>query len=265
MAEETIPNGRGVPFPKRLPVAFRRLPAQPDATDLVAWWWLCEWDLPDGERSDQRVLAFPALNFTVDNEGSAVAGPTSTATTRMLTGSGWVIGALLKPAATPVFTADPGSLRDRLEPVDLPDLHARVAELAGSGHLDGATDVVSQWLVGRAGDLAHSARAANLMWHLATTGRHITSLTSLAGAVGISQSGLYRLARRYVGVSPYDMVRRRRLQEIAEHIRDNPQESLAGVAGHFGLTDQAHMNREFKAAFGITPGDYRSECTSTRT
>lgn len=96
------------------------------------------------------------------------------------------------------------------------------------------------------------------MWHLATTDHHITSLTSLAEAVGTSQSGLYRLARRYVGVSPYDMLRRRRLQEIAEHIRDNPQTSLADVAARFGLTDQAHMNRGFKATFGITPGEYRT-------
>lgn len=229
----------------------------------MAWWWLCEWDLAEGERSGQRVLAFPALNFTVDREDAMIAGPTSAATTRTLTGRGWVVGALLKPAATPVFTTDPGLLRDRLEPVDLPGLQARVSELAESGHLDGATNVLSQWLVGRAGDLDDSARAANLMWHLATTGRNVTSLTSLAEAVSISQSGLYRLARRYVGVSPYDMIRRRRLQEIAEHIRDNPQESLADVASLFGLTDQAHMNREFKAAFGITPGDYRSECRST--
>lgn len=258
MAEATVPNGRGVPFPRRLPVAFRRLPASSEASDLVAWWWLCEWDLPDGERSDQRVLAFPALNFTVDGEGAAVAGSTSTATTRILPGRGWVIGALLKPATTPVFTTDPASLRDRLNPVVLPELQARVTELVGNGCLDGATEVVTQWLVGRAGDLEDSARAANLMWHLATTDHHITSLTSLAEAVGTSQSGLYRLARRYVGVSPYDMLRRRRLQEIAEHIRDNPQTSLADVEARFGLTDQAHMNREFKAAFGITPGEYRT-------
>ncbi|MCG7425733.1 helix-turn-helix transcriptional regulator [Kocuria rhizophila] len=260
MVAKTVPNGRGVPYPERLPVTFRRLPASVQADELVAWWWVCEWDVPVGQQSDQQVLAFPALNFTVDDREAGISGPTSSASTRALTGRGWVIGALLKPAATPVFTSDPTSLRDRLEPLHLPELRSRVADCAATGHLDSAVDVLSRWLVARAGALDGSALTANRMGRLATTDPRITSVAGLADAVGVSQSGLYRLARRYVGVSPYSMIRRRRLQEIAERIRLHPGESLADVAGHLGMTDQAHLGREFKSAFGITPGDYRSTC-----
>ncbi|WP_431696053.1 helix-turn-helix domain-containing protein [Kocuria rhizophila] len=260
MVAKTVPNGRGVPYPERLPVTFRRLPASVQADELVAWWWVCEWDVPVGQQSDQQVLAFPALNFTVDDREAGISGPTSSASTRALTGRGWVIGALLKPAVTPVFTSDPASLRDRLEPLRLPELRSRVADCAATGHLDSAVDVLSRWLVARAGALDGSALTANRMGRLATTDPRITSVAGLADAVGVSQSGLYRLARRYVGVSPYSMIRRRRLQEIAERIRLHPGESLADVAGHLGMTDQAHLGREFKSAFGITPGDYRSTC-----
>ena len=260
MVAKTVPNGRGVPYPERLPVTFRRLPASVQADELVAWWWVCEWDVPVGQQSDQQVLAFPALNFTVDDREAGISGPTSSASTRALTGRGWVIGALLKPAVTPVFTSDPASLRDRLEPLRLPELRSRVADCAATGHLDSAVDVLSRWLVARAGALDGSALTANRMGRLATTDPRITSVAGLADAVGVSQSGLYRLARRYVGVSPYSMIRRRRLQEIAERIRLHPGESLADVAVHFGMTDQAHLGREFKSAFGITPGDYRSTC-----
>lgn len=171
-----------------------------------------------------------------------------------------MISALLKPAVTPVFTSDPASLRDCLEPLALPGLQSHVAGLAGTSHLDGAADVLSRWLMDRAGALDGSALTANRMGHLATTDPRITSVPGLADAVGISPSALYRLARRYVGVSPYSMIRRRRIQEIAERIRLHPGESLADIAGHFGMTDQAHLGREFNSVFGITPSDYRSTC-----
>lgn len=264
MVAKTVPNGRGVPYPEHLPVTFRRLPASVQTDELVAWWWICEWDVPVGQHSNQQVLAFPALNFTVDDRGAGISGATSSASTRELTGRGWVIGALLKPAGTPVFTFDPASLRNRLEPLHLPGLHSRVADRAATGHLDSAVDVLSRWLVARAGALDDSALTANRMGRLATTDPQITSVSGLADAVGVSQSGLYRLARRYVGVSPYSMIRRRRLQEIAERIRLHPGESLADVAVHFGMTDQAHLGREFKSAFGITPGDYRSTCSAAQ-
>ncbi|MFF5394689.1 AraC family transcriptional regulator [Kocuria rhizophila] len=47
-------------------------------------------------------------------------------------------------------------------------------------------------------------------------------------------------------------------------MRLHPGESLADVAVHFDMTDQAHLGREFKSAFGITPGDYRSTCSAAQ-
>lgn len=258
MPEMAEPNGRGAPFPDRLPHSFIRLPAQAEVAELVAWWWLCRWDLPNGQRSDQQVLAFPALNFTIDNREAAISGPTSKLTTRSLTGHGWVIGALLKPAATPIFTREPTALRDQCLPLDLPELYESVAELATQDRLANAIAHVSNWLAARSPSMNETMRRANHMAQLATTNRQIESVPQLAQAVGVSQSALYRLAATFVGVSPYNMIRRRRMQEVAERIRTQPQLPLAEVAADFGMTDQAHLAREFKTAFGATPVAYRN-------
>ncbi|WP_446721182.1 helix-turn-helix domain-containing protein [Luteococcus sp. H138] len=53
------------------------------------------------------------------------------------------------------------------------------------------------------------------------------------------------------------MIRRRRLQEAAEWIRDHPDEALAEVAFRFGFVDQAHLSREARTLLGLTLKGYR--------
>ena len=61
-----------------------------------------------------------------------------------------------------------------------------------------------------------------------------------------------------MGLSPYTMIRRRRLQEATEWIRDNPDEALVDIAVRYGFTDQAHLSREARTILGLTLMDYRS-------
>ena len=44
----------------------------------------------------------------------------------------------------------------------------------------------------------------------------------------------------------------RRLQRAREMIKAG--EPLAEIAAETGFTDQSHLNRQFKKAFGMTPG-----------
>jgi len=68
-----------------------------------------------------------------------------------------------------------------------------------------------------------------------------------------------RLARRYVGLTPLAMIRRRRLQEAAQQLRINPRISLAELAAQLGYADQAHLSTDFRAVLGFTPSAYRGE------
>ena len=64
--------------------------------------------------------------------------------------------------------------------------------------------------------------------------------------------------RARTGMSPGSFQRLRRLTRLSLALRrgDTP---LALLAAEFGYCDQPHMNSEFRAAFGISPGRYRRD------
>lgn len=246
---------RGPLFPAELPFDFTRIPPGPAAKDLVVWWWTTTWDLPSGHHSSQELLAFPASNLAFEMEQVRFWGPTTRRSTRVLVGQGWVLGALLRPAAVPAFTQQPAACRDDSVPVSALELHETVQ--ASSGNLAAVIDEVEVWLAHHVGPLTDEAHQANRLADLAITDSTIGTVQDLAGALGISTRTVNRLTTKYVGLSPYTMIRRRRLQEATEWIRDNPDETLADVAVRYGFVDQAHLSREARTFLGLTLTDYR--------
>jgi len=130
-------DGRGVLYPAAMPT-LHRLPPHGRVSSLVRWFWIPEWDIAPGRVSRQELLAFPACNLAVEPTLVGLAGPTTRRSNRDLTGRGWTVGALLRPAAVPHLTPDPYALRDRYQSLDLPDLHRTVAA-AMIGHGEGAS------------------------------------------------------------------------------------------------------------------------------
>jgi AraC-like DNA-binding protein len=129
MSEPPTTRGHLTPGPHATIV---RLPAPDDVAHLVRQLWIPEWDLPAGERAEQLVLGYPASNVVVEADGVALHGPTSRASTRVLTGRGWAVGALLRPAGVLLFTENPAELLDGSVPLPAPGLRTAVAEaLAG--------------------------------------------------------------------------------------------------------------------------------------
>ena len=127
---------RGTLYPARLPVFHRILPA-PELADRVRWFWIPEWSLAPGRVSRQEILPFPALNLVVQPDGVTLSGPATRRSYRDLSGRGWAVGMLLRPAAVPAFVMDPGSLRDVEVPFDAPDLLAAVtAAMSGDPRRD---------------------------------------------------------------------------------------------------------------------------------
>ncbi len=126
----------------------------------------------------------------------------------------------------------------------LSDEAARVAVLAGAleqalrpEQLDGAR---------RVSDVAR----------LAETDRSVRRVAELAERGGTSPRSLERQFRRFAGVSPIWVVRRYRLLDAAEAVRDGPGVDWAELAVGLGYSDQAHLIRDFAAALGQTPAEY---------
>ncbi|MCW7539576.1 AraC family transcriptional regulator [Aquabacterium sp. A7-Y] len=80
------------------------------------------------------------------------------------------------------------------------------------------------------------------------------SLTRLAEDSGISRFALVRLFSRHLGMPPHTYLTRARLREACRLLVAG--EAAASVAGAVGFVDQSHLTRRFRAAYGITPGQF---------
>jgi AraC-like DNA-binding protein len=84
--------------------------------------------------------------------------------------------------------------------------------------------------------------------------RAVTS-AELECATGLDRYSLARAFRRHFGTSPYRYLTMRRLDQVRSALRT--QISLADAACEAGFADQSHMTRQFRQAFGLSPGRWR--------
>ena len=79
-------------------------------------------------------------------------------------------------------------------------------------------------------------------------------------ATGLSRFDLARHFRRAYGTSPHRYLLMRRLERAREMMRD-ARTPLVEIAVAAGFADQAHFTRQFRKAFGFTPGLWRTLAT----
>ncbi|MEH6461279.1 helix-turn-helix transcriptional regulator [Chitinimonas sp. JJ19] len=80
-------------------------------------------------------------------------------------------------------------------------------------------------------------------------------LQELADAVGLSPWHLNRVFRQQVGLPPHAYQTQVRLARAKTLLRGG--QSLSDISHALGYADQPHFGRQFKRAFGVTPGQYR--------
>lgn len=254
------PDARGILYPARLPT-FHRIPAPEGLTHLVRWFWIPRWQLAPGRTSRQEVLAFPASNLTVEPDGVGISGPTTRASHRDITGTGWAVGALLRPAGVAAIGIKPSELRDAETPFDAPGLHRSVREAMTDPDPDVAREhavaAYAAWLLQLPPEPDDAELTANSLEDVVATNRDIVRVEQLAERLHLSVRSIQRLAERYIGVTPLAMIRRYRLQEAAQRLREDPTVTVADVAAQLGYADHAHLTSDFRRVLGITPSSYR--------
>lgn len=84
------------------------------------------------------------------------------------------------------------------------------------------------------------------------------SVQDIIGETGISRASLYRLFESQGGVARF--VQLRRLQQLRDRLDDRASDgqSLADLAPLSGFSGESHAGRQFKQAFGVSPGAYRA-------
>ncbi|WP_077488559.1 AraC family transcriptional regulator [Sinomonas mesophila] len=252
---------KGILYPARLPV-FHRFPAPPSVADLVQWFWIPEWDIEPGRTSRQHVIAYPGSNLVVQPDNVVLSGPTTRASYRDLSGRGWAVGALLRPASMPLFTDDPAALRDAERALTLEELHRPVAAAMNAGDGDTrrmqAVDAFVAWLGPMAGgSVSEEGLLANHLLDVVDSDASLGRIEEVAERLSVSPRTVQRLARKYIGLSPGALIRRRRLQDAAERARLDASTDVAAIAAELGYADHAHLTNDFRKHLGLTPSSYR--------
>jgi AraC-like DNA-binding protein len=100
-----------------------------------------------------------------------------------------------------------------------------------------------------------SPRAVGLaLDHLAEHFADDVSLADLAALAGVSRFHLLRAFRRAVGLPPHLYQTQLRLRHARRLLLAGQPPARAAAAA--GFADQSHLIRKFKAAYGVTPGQF---------
>lgn len=89
-------------------------------------------------------------------------------------------------------------------------------------------------------------------------------IADVARAAGVHRVHLARGYQRWIGASPGERLRARRLERAADLLMRG-RSSIGEVALTAGFFDQSHLNRQFRAAYGVTPGEFARLCGRRRT
>lgn len=82
------------------------------------------------------------------------------------------------------------------------------------------------------------------------------TVVSIAGALGVSKSKLYRLCEDFD--TPADLLRQERLKRAAGMLKTGAGSNIDRLAHCVGFSNRSSFTRAFKTQFGMSPKDYRS-------
>jgi AraC-like DNA-binding protein len=254
-----VVDSRGHLNPGDREVRFDRFTLGADLDDLVRHVWVARWDVPPGQVRPQRVLTYPAANAVLGPAGATLHGPDRVLSVRELSGRSWVVGVLLRPAATRLLTAtDPVRLVGRRERLRGAPVAQVAAAMAAGTDVEGPmrTDLAGPlraWLLPLAAQVADAGRLANEACRVAEERPDVLRVADLARELGTTTRTLSRVVREHTGLTPKWLIECRRLQVAATTLHAEPGTDLATLAADLGWTDQAHFTRRYRRVVGETP------------
>ena len=252
------------PTDRRYSIA--RASVSPDLTGIARRFWIPVWAVPPGESSPQSVLQYPVCLIVVSNTYARFYGVASGLSHTMLEGHGWAVGLMLEPAAGYLLTTAPvRRMTDHhidlstVPALDGAGLTRRVREAMSSDPESPAAQETARDAVENAlrplVPVDDEGALVNAIVEHVESSPDLLRVDDLCERFNLPERTLQRLLHKRIGLSPKWLIRRRRLQEGADRLRDNDAD-LSAVAADLGYADQAHFTRDFRMATGLTPGQF---------
>ncbi len=95
-----------------------------------------------------------------------------------------------------------------------------------------------------------------IMSHVNANVGRVLSTAELAQRCGLSERGLQRKVKEQLGVTPYELMLRTRIQKASEALLTR-QDAIIQIALDFGFCDQSTFTQHFKKRMGMTPRAFR--------
>ena len=259
--EQPLPRGILDPIGSSRHMRIWRYAPSVQFRSFIDHHWIAEWDSPDSAAVLQRVIPSPNAHLLVLPGETALVGVVRGVEERMLSGRGRAYGIRLRVGGLRPFLGEPvASLTGKREsPAMLTGCSGAVLEshiLTKGCHrsmIGAAEALIEPFLpdVDRNIDLVCSIVA-----EIRREGGSARAET-LAKTCGISVRALQRLFHEYVGVSPKWVIQRYRLQDAAYHLSSGNTTHLHELAAELGYFDQAHLTKDFRRIFVVSPAQYR--------
>lgn len=141
----------------------------------------------------------------------------------------------------------------------LRDLDASLDELAAGDLLLRLADALlalDPTATGQGGRLIDRVAAERARQHLDARVDAVVGSRELEALTGLDRFVLARHFRACFGTSPYNYLLMRRLQRARSQLLQGVP--LAEAAFACGFSDQSHLTRQFRRAYGVTPGRWRA-------
>lgn len=233
---------------------FKRYQAHESISDIVDLFWSVAWCFDDQTSFDQKIIPNPHVNIVVYGDGTYVEGPIKDCFSYHLKGSGIIFGVKFRVGAfNSLYKGDIDQLTNKKVPID--QLLPAWSKLNDLVTVDEKIAYINNELVGQA--KSDKQVIAEKIVDYIKDNKDLHKIKVLHKVFDISERGLQRLFKTYVGVNPKWVIRVYRLQELKSAIENKTEINWLDLAYQLDYSDQSHMINDFKSIFGMTPNEFR--------
>lgn len=221
--------------------------------NIVDTYWFVQWDLPRTAPHIQRNLPSPNMHLVFDQQVRYCTGIMTHAYETPLIGRGGLCGVKfhigILEYLLPSHSKELHNLHFSTEFLLLPD-NLKVNYQHHSASINSLNEALSHLK-----QPSPQQKRVQFAWLQLLQNPDIHSVEEWAQLSHISVRTLQRLCLKFIGLTPKWLLRKQRCINALQ-LLDSKDMDLHDVIILLGLTDQAHLIREFKTVLGLTPNQY---------